>query len=101
MISGPAGNSTRAVAMTPPAGSVLTLRDSWGASAARAGCQQRRDSAQKRNSRPRAWYLPDDCIEQPLVDLPHPFQLSFGGKPLVEPLGAKLFGQCRPWLDDF
>src|SRR5690242_10392448 len=100
-VAGLAGKRTRAVAITPPAGSVWTSRYSAGASPARADVVQN-NSAQRNGSRPPApGDLPNDRIEQPLVNLPHALQLSLGGEPLIEAFSSKFLCQRRPRLDDF
>src|SRR5512147_2775007 len=102
MTSGFAGNRTRAVARTPPPDSTLTSKTS-GSEAARA--PQGHKAAHNHPARTSsgrmgilAGELSDDRIQQPLMDLPHPFKLSFRRKPLVKSVGSKLFGKRRPGL---
>src|SRR5687767_3883942 len=101
MICGVAGNTSRAVAMTPPAGSVFTSRCSWGASAEAAGRLAHRQQTQRMsNQHTEGTTLPDDRIKQPLMNFSDPFELPFGGKSFVKSFGTKFFGQCGPRFDN-
>src|SRR5690242_12953164 len=105
MISSLAGNKTRAVAWTPPPDSTPT--SSLSVSAAikdqapnPATDRSTSNTSGKTTPSHNARRLPDNRIQQPLMNLPYPFKLSFSGKPFVEAVGTELLGQSSPGLDD-